>query len=39
VLSNLAPASRRKQVVLEGSADEVVDELLKALDREGALTA
>lgn len=37
LISNLAPAQARKQVVLEGSADEVVDELLKALEREGVL--
>ena len=37
VLSNLAPAQQRKEVVLEGTADEVVDELLKALEREGVL--
>ena len=37
VLSNLAPAQQRKEVVLEGAADEVVDELLKALEREGVL--
>jgi len=37
VLSNLAPAQQRKEVVLEGSADEMVDELLKALEREGVL--
>ncbi|HSQ38377.1 MAG TPA: electron transfer flavoprotein subunit beta/FixA family protein [Acidimicrobiia bacterium] len=37
VLSNLAPVQERKEIVLEGSADEVVDELLKALEREGVL--
>ena len=37
VLANLAPAQQRKEVVLEGTADEVVDELLKALEREGVL--
>lgn len=37
VLSNLAPVQERKEVVLEGTADEVVDELLKALEREGVL--
>jgi electron transfer flavoprotein beta subunit len=37
VLSNLAPAQQRKEIVLEGAADEVVDELLKALEREGVL--
>jgi len=37
VLSNLAPAQQRKEVMLEGTADEVVDELLKALEREGVL--
>jgi electron transfer flavoprotein beta subunit len=37
VLSNLAPAQQRKEIVLEGTADEVVDELLKALEREGVL--
>jgi len=39
VLSNLAPAQQRKEIVLEGAADEVVEELLKALEREGVLTA
>lgn len=37
VLSNLAPAQERKEVMLEGTADEVADELLKALEREGVL--
>ena len=37
MLSNLAPAQERKEVMLEGTADEVVDELLKALEREGGL--
>lgn len=37
-LRNLAPAQQRKEVVLEGSADEVVEELLKALEREGVLS-
>jgi len=37
VLSNLAPVQERKEIVLEGPADEVVDELLKALEREGVL--
>jgi electron transfer flavoprotein beta subunit len=37
VLSNLAPVQERKGVVFEGAADEAVDELLKALEREGVL--
>jgi len=39
VLSNLAPTQQRKEVVLEGAVDDVVDELLKALEREGVLTS
>jgi electron transfer flavoprotein beta subunit len=37
VLSNLAPVQERKGVLFEGAVDEVVDELLKALEREGVL--
>jgi electron transfer flavoprotein beta subunit len=39
VIENLAPAQQRKEILLEGAADEVVDELLKALEREGVLSA
>jgi hypothetical protein len=39
VLSNLAPTQQRKEVVLEGAVDDVVDKLLKALEREGVLTS
>jgi electron transfer flavoprotein beta subunit len=36
-LSNLAPEQARKQVLFEGEADKAVDELVKALQKEGAL--
>lgn len=39
VLSNLAPAQQRKQVVFEGDVDDVVNELLKALEREGVISS
>jgi electron transfer flavoprotein beta subunit len=39
VLSNLAPAQQRKEVVLEGDVDDAVNELLKALEREGVVAA
>ncbi len=39
VLSNLAPVQQRKQVVFEGEVGETVNELLKALEREGVLSA
>jgi len=39
VLSNLAPAQQRKEVIFEGDVDDVVNELLKALEREGVLAA
>lgn len=35
--SNLAPEQERKQVLFEGDADSAVDELIKALQKEGAL--
>jgi electron transfer flavoprotein beta subunit len=35
VLSNLAPEQARKNVLFEGNVDEVVDELTKALQKEG----
>jgi len=37
MLSNLAPTQQRKQVMLEGDVDDAVNELLKALEREGVL--
>jgi electron transfer flavoprotein beta subunit len=37
VLSNLAPAQSRKNVMLEGDLDQQVSELLAALEREGVL--
>jgi hypothetical protein len=36
-LSNLAPVQERKQVLFEGDADKAVDELVKALQKEGAI--
>jgi electron transfer flavoprotein beta subunit len=39
VLSNLAPAMERKQVLFEGEVGETVDALFKALDREGVLAS
>jgi len=39
VLSNLAPTQQRKEVILEGAVDDVIDELLKALEREGVLSS
>lgn len=36
-LSNLAPEQERKQVLFEGDADKAVDELVKALQKEGVL--
>jgi electron transfer flavoprotein beta subunit len=39
VISNLAPTQQRKEVLFEGAVDDVIDELLKALEREGVLTA
>ena len=39
VLSNLAPAQQRKGIIFEGDVDDAVNELLKALEREGALAA
>lgn len=36
-LSNLAPQQERKQVLFEGEVDKAVDELVKALQKEGAL--
>ncbi len=39
VLSNLAPAQERKQVLFEGEVGEAVDALFKALDREGVLAS
>jgi electron transfer flavoprotein beta subunit len=39
VLSNLAPAMERKQVLFEGEVGEAVDALFKALDREGVLAS
>lgn len=37
VLSNLAPAQARRNVILEGDLDQQVDALIAALDREGVL--
>ena len=37
VLSNLAPAQARKNVMLEGEVDQQVEALLAALEREGVL--
>jgi len=37
VLSNLAPAQARKNVILEGDVDRQVEALLAALEREGVL--
>jgi electron transfer flavoprotein beta subunit len=39
VLSNLAPALERKQVLFEGEVGEAVDALVKALEREGVLAS
>ena len=39
VLSNLAPAQQRKEMIFEGDVDDAVNELLKALEREGVLAA
>ncbi len=39
VLSNLAPAMQRKQVLFEGEVGEAVDALFQALDREGVLAS
>jgi electron transfer flavoprotein beta subunit len=39
VLSNLAPAMERKQVLFEGEVGETVDALFKTLDREGVLAS
>ncbi len=36
-LSNLAPQQERKQVLFEGDMDRAVDDLIKALQKEGAL--
>ncbi|MFQ5812907.1 MAG: electron transfer flavoprotein subunit beta/FixA family protein [Anaerolineae bacterium] len=36
-VSNLAPAQERKEVVLEGELDEVVENLVNALTKEGVL--
>lgn len=36
-LSNLAPEQQRKQVLFEGDAVKAVDDLVKALEKEGAL--
>ncbi len=36
-VSNLAPEQERKQVLFEGDIDKAVDELVKALQKEGAL--
>jgi electron transfer flavoprotein beta subunit len=36
-VSNLAPEQARKQVLFEGEIDKTVDELVKALQKEGAL--
>ncbi len=36
-LSNLAPQQERKQMVFEGDLNETVDDLVKALEREGVL--
>lgn len=36
-LSNLAPQQERKQVLFEGDVDKQVDELVKALQKEGAV--
>ncbi|HID86320.1 MAG TPA: electron transfer flavoprotein subunit beta/FixA family protein [Anaerolineae bacterium] len=37
VVSNLAPEQERKQVVFEGDLDEVVEDLVNALTKEGVL--
>jgi electron transfer flavoprotein beta subunit len=37
-LSNLAPLQQRKQVILDGDMDDNIDELIRALQREGVLT-
>lgn len=37
MLSNLAPAQERKQMLFEGDLDKAVDDLVKALQREGAV--
>ena len=36
-LSNLAPQQDRKQILFSGELDKAVDELVKALQKEGAL--
>ncbi len=36
-LGNLAPAKQRKAIIFEGAPNEAVDELLRALEREGVL--
>lgn len=36
-VSNLAPQQERKQVLFEGDADKMIDELVRALQKEGAL--
>lgn len=36
-LTNLAPEQERKQVLFEGDVDKAVDELVKALQKEGAV--
>ncbi len=37
MVSNLAPEQDRKQILFEGEVDKAVDELVKALQKEGAL--
>jgi electron transfer flavoprotein alpha/beta subunit len=37
ILSNLAPAQARKQVLFEGEPDKIVDELVKALQKDAVL--
>ncbi len=37
-LSNLAPQQERKQVILEGDVEDAIDELIRALQREGVLS-
>jgi hypothetical protein len=39
VLSNLAPTQQRKEIVFEGTVDDAIAELLKALEREGVLSS
>ncbi len=36
-LSNLAPEQERKQIIFEGDADKAVDDLVKALQKEGVI--